>query len=304
MAIIKFVGNWCTHYQNGVPKGYLCIKPKDTYINNIGKALNKLNDIQFKKNELKDLDIKIEIHYKKRTLDQNALMWSLYTIEANEHNAGMSGDKSQNVTTQELYENDLIEHAPVVKLQCSKDFLGVLKSEYKVIGEQEENNKIIVTALITTSKFNTKQMAEWIDRIFNRLVYNGISVTNPVDIQDYWLKWRESLNKNKIFLHDNNTDQEYKNNNPICEACGEYIGDGSGHLAHIKSRGAGGKDHPDNYLHLCVKCHLGIQHANGFKELIKKYTHLSNKVGLALGGDFFKKKEKIKDIFEGEEVEK
>ena len=38
----------------------------------------------------------------------------------------------------------------------------------------------------------------------------------------------------------------------------------SGHLAHIKSRGAGGSWEPDNLRTLCMRCHMA-EHNGGFR---------------------------------------
>jgi 5-methylcytosine-specific restriction endonuclease McrA len=42
---------------------------------------------------------------------------------------------------------------------------------------------------------------------------------------------------------------------PHCEFCGIW---GKGQVHHIKSRGSGGHDTPDNLIHLCVECHTRV----------------------------------------------
>lgn len=302
MASIKFIGNWYKEIQDGMQKGILAIKTDVKDYKKIGQFLNKLNEDQEKKNELRDLEIKFEYHYSKRTIDQNSLMWALYEIEANEHNAGMSGDKSQNVTSEELYENDLLEYAPRIDLNIDKTIANIAKAEYRIVSEKpniKDESKIILTGIITTSKFNTIQMAQWIDRIFNRLACHGIEVTQPDQIQEYWQKWRQTLNNKNIFLNNNSDYLEYKKNNPICEACGTFIGE-NGQLAHIKSQGSGGTDHASNYLHLCSKCHLERQHIKGFDHFKKLYPHLSNKIDAALSDKSLKND--LLNTFDGEEI--
>src|SRR4030042_2945507 len=213
MALIKFTANWSKSWEH--PKGYLLLKPKETYYKNMAIALNKLDEIQAKKEELKDIDVTIEIHYKKRTLDQNSLLWALYSIESNEINAGMKGTKSQMCSSQELYENDLVAYAPRIKMQVKNDYYDVIRSEYRIEDAKDYNNDTkVITCILTTSKFNTKQMAEWIDRIFNRMAQNGVTVTNPAEIHDYWLKWKMMLNDEKIVLHDDIlTEDQYRSLN-------------------------------------------------------------------------------------------
>lgn len=306
MANCKLVGNWSKEYQKNVSKGFLLLKVDDKFYKKTGKFLNKLNEFQEKKNELRELDITITYHYQKRTIDQNNLMWALYEIQANEMNAGQKGDSLQNITSEELYENDLLEYGPKIKLLVENDMVNMFKSQYKIIKQEDYNENIkILTAILTTSKFNTKQMAEWIDRIFNRLAFNGIEVTSPEEIHTYWQKWRNHLNSQKIILHEKKlTGEEYKKANPICEATGKYIGDGSGHLCHIKSRGMGGnqedyKDTPANWLHLCHEAHIEIQHQKGWSHFLKLFPHLSNKINQSLN----KTIDDIKKIFQGEEID-
>jgi hypothetical protein len=61
-----------------------------------------------------------------------------------------------------------------------------------------------------------------------------------------------------------------------CEACG---GPARGLPHHIKHRGAGGSDEPENLLRLCHWCHYGIVHSSpGILGLIERYPHLRRKV--------------------------
>lgn len=317
MALIKFTANWSKDWQGKMPKGYLLLKPKEIYHKKMAIVLNKLNEIQNKKEELKDIDVTIEIHYKKRTLDQNSLMWALYSIEANELNAGMKGSKEHMFTSQELYENDLQNEAPKFKMQIKEEMLNVMRSEYRIIDIQDyKDGTKIVTCILTTSKFNTKQMAEWIDMIFNRMAINGVTVTNPGEIHNYWVQWRQCLNDNQIILHDDIlTGAQYKALNPICEATGDYIGNGTGQLCHIKARGMGGnpeqeKDYASNWLHLTNEAHIEIQHVKGWSHFLKIFPHLNYKVETALRREYPEIKEdpskpvieNVKDIFEGEEI--
>lgn len=316
MALIKFIGNWSKDWQKQIPKGYLLIKPKETYHKKIAIVLNKLDQMQQKKEELKDIDITIEVHYKKRTLDQNNLMWALYEIESNELNAGMKGSKEHMFTSQELYDNDIKDYAPKIEIRVKhydyKNRISFLKSQYRIEKEdiiKDESGKIkyhLFTAIITSSNFTTKQMAEWVDMIFNRMALNGVTVTNPGEIHSYWVKWKQSLNDNKIILHDDIlTESEYRTLNPMCEACSKFIADGSGQISHIKSRGSGGQDYASNLLHLCNECHIETQHAKGFEHFLKVYPHLTYKVSTALRRDYPTTEDKttvdnIKDIFKGE----
>jgi 5-methylcytosine-specific restriction endonuclease McrA len=54
-----------------------------------------------------------------------------------------------------------------------------------------------------------------------------------------------------------------------CQDCLRVIGWASGHMAHIKSRGAGGSDVMDNVRTLCLECH-SKEHNCGGKPLPRK----------------------------------
>lgn len=270
MAKISFVGNWSSEYQKDIPSGIIGIKPKESYKKAISSELKKLNDDQIKRNELRDIEVKIEIFYKKRTLDQNALLWSIMEIEANE----------QGITALEIYNNDIMEFAPRIEMFVSPDEYTWLKNEYRLIEKEkydQKRNKYYVVVILTTSHFNTVQMAKWIERIFNRLALIGVTSSN--DIRNYWLQWRGFLDQEKIILNDGISKEEYRVKNPICEACGS--GEGL-QLAHIRAGHHETEDQSWNWLILCHNCHIITQHAKGFGELIKSAPHIKNKVENAL----------------------
>ena len=70
--------------------------------------------------------------------------------------------------------------------------------------------------------------------------------------------------------------RDYMEKHPFCEACGKPA---HGIPHHIRTRGAGGRDNPENLLRLCWKCHFGIAHGpGGIRELIEYFPHLREKV--------------------------
>lgn len=305
MAVIKFQGNWQPEYQKGVPKGFIVLKPKDFFLDKIRKAMKKLMENQKKSEQLRDLEITIDIHYKKRSLDQNNLMWALYEIEANEINGGLSGSRDQTTSSEELYLQDLEEYAERIVLIVPEHKLELYKLGRRIIACDEYKAKEGVMyyrleMIESSSFFTTKQMTDWIERQFNRIAINGVECTNPGEIPNYWLQWKQHLNDNKIILRDDIvTGQDYKALNPLCEASGEYIGDGSGQLAHIKARGMGGnpieeKDYSSNWLHLSNKAHIEIQHKKGWKHFLKLYPHLRYKVETAQRREYPKIQQEIK----------
>jgi 5-methylcytosine-specific restriction endonuclease McrA len=45
--------------------------------------------------------------------------------------------------------------------------------------------------------------------------------------------------------------------------CGDFVTWETGHMAHVVSKGRGGKDELSNVLTKCAKCHLVLEHAYG-----------------------------------------
>ena len=330
MPKIRFLATWCSNYQKllNIPRGYIVFRYNEFYRKSLSKVLLKIDGWQNKRKEkfpndfLKSLEIEIEYHYRKRTLDQNNLMWLLYTIEANEANGGQSGSEEQLVAPEELYLNDLYNFGEREIINTKRKNLGYYLGEYKIIemiitDEGKEfslkkylklniNNeeRMTIRVIRGSSKFSTLEMSQWVDRLFNRLAHNGVQVTNPGEIENYWHTWKMYLNENKIILNDKiMTQKEYKNHNPICEACGKYIQHGNGELAHIKSVGMGVDrnkepyyNYPFNWLHLCAHpCHRKHWHEWGVKKFIQKYKHLEYKIKFALENKLLKTKRGAKD---------
>lgn len=323
----KIIANWSAawHRKYNIPKGFILLRYDRLYRKSIGEELLKLDNFQNEKKQklvdsgkdfeekdyLRDIDIAYEYHFKKRTLDQNALMWPLYEIEANEMNGGDKGHKDQMVTAMELYEADLHNNGEREIITTKRKHLGQYLTEYRIILSVVYNEKtyedvqafarmdvftetkIEIEVIRGTSQFDTVEMTKWIEMIFNRIAYHGIPVTNPKDIKSYWHKWKQMLNDNKIEIHDTVlTQAEYKALNPICEACGDVITSG-GELHHIKAVGMGNdrsdephRNYSSNWLHLCVNCHRSIYHQKGVNEFLKLYHHLTYKVKTALNRDY------------------
>lgn len=277
---IRFIAKWSKQNQLGVPKGIPALIPHDAYKKRLGEFLLEAEA----KEKAEELQVEIKTLSKNRTLDQNALMWSLYQIEANEQNAGHQFGNV--VKPESLYEADLKANAPQAVIYTDAESAEYIRSEYRVVKQEQVENGVKLAIMLSTSFFTTKQMAEWIDMIFNRLAENGVAVTNPGEIQLYWNEWRRSLDAQKISLHsDAQTEKEYKERNPICEATGQYIGTG-GSLAHIRARGMGGKaevwkDNPENWLHLCDEAHAEFDNGKGMAEFVEKYPHLKAKIEAA-----------------------
>ena len=307
---IKLVGTWDEefHLSLSLPKGTGVFKPQPFYVNNWRTFLQELNAFQKKKKAEfqiagktddwhRELDITVEYHYRKRSLDQNRLMWALYEIEANEQNGGHK--RAEGVKAEDLHDADIKMFAPKAVIKLAPGNVNNVYMDYYV--EKEELKKdpqgeesVYVHVRIGTSRFDTRQMCEWIDRQFSRISENGVAVTNPGDIQKYWKDFKEFQNDEKIILFDKLLSKdEYKRLTPICEASGAYLGEG-GECAHIVAEGMGGhntslsrdfRDSSANWLHLSTDIHRDICHGQGWGEFIKLYPHCEFKVLSALKTD-------------------
>lgn len=140
---------------------------------------------------LVDLELDLTIHYRRRTVDQNALLWSLYTIEANYLNntpAYRNGYWSQRlpghiITPQEIHDDDVEIYSERQrymifrkdKFMFSRAMelgeMGRVMNERDVDGQPE---KIAVDVVKTTSFLTTKEMAEWSKRVMDRIIENGL----------------------------------------------------------------------------------------------------------------------------------
>ena len=300
-----FIGTWCPEFQENVPRGRLVLEPEEIYRKNIGEEIKRIKEYQLAKGERRKLKITLEYHFKKRTLDQNSLYWGLLSIQANEMNGGMKGKDM--VTPEQLHKAYLLEYGEREEIRTSRKNLGRWKSdkyiEFILINGKKltyedfirEYPDILPEQTITlqvirgTSEMTTKEMAGVIDTVFNDLSISGVAVTNPGDLHNYWVTWREHLNDEKIILHDEvMTRKQYKDANPICEGCGINPGE---ELAHIQAVGMGGKEESEknyasNWLHLCNDCHREIWHRHGVKEFLRIFKHLTYKVTTATKRDY------------------
>lgn len=135
--------------------------------------------------DLIDLDVIIDIAYRKRSVDANRLMWALYTIIADALNREQ-GTRNR-ITPEELYEQDMVDWAPRHRFVCeepSLEFFKIVLQEEKGKIKKIETEKGICSIEVwqTSSFWNTKQMAEHIDRLLNTLEQMGIIRENSGDL--------------------------------------------------------------------------------------------------------------------------
>ena len=149
------------------------------------KLVAKNDEAVSRGKDLIDLDVIVDIAYRKRSADANRLMWALYTIIADALNREQ-GTRNR-VTPEELYEQDMIDWAPRHRFVCeeaSLEFFKIVLQEEKGKIKKIETEKGVCSIEVwqTSSFWNTKQMAEHIDRLLNTLEQMGIIRENSGDL--------------------------------------------------------------------------------------------------------------------------
>lgn len=309
-----FLAKWKPdlHLQHGISlkNGLLIVQVEEKYRKSLISKLKKLDEWQEKKalrlqdlgedpgGAIREIEFKWAYYYQRRTLNQNRLLWSLYKIEAYILNSGMSGHRDQNITPNQLYEDDLAEYGERETVKTKRKNLSWYMENYYIesilSGEitfttteafhklKDFEQLIEITYIKGTSRLNTKEMAVWIERLFNRIAYQGVPLEKADEIKDFWIQQRGHLNRNKIVINDELmfTD-DYQEKVQICEATGEFIGNGEGILVPICEDLLDGKrSYGWNWLHISETAYLVWKNENS--RFLKQYPHLKNKVGQAL----------------------
>ena len=133
MPKTSFIGKVMLIYKGKkIPSGYTLIKHDPKYDKKINRYAENINEREIKNDKNHESLITMEVNYGSRTLDQNALMWSLYEIEVNEHNVGMTGDKSQMVEAMELYNADVLAWGKREYMRAHKSVLHYYLNHYRI----------------------------------------------------------------------------------------------------------------------------------------------------------------------------
>lgn len=316
MAKLKSVVYWREDLQSKVPEGCMVIQYHPSYLKNAREEFRKLKDkqkenIQAGKGRI-PLNQNLEIWYKPRTLKMNNLMWGLYEIEAVVLNGDLQGHPNDMVSANDRYKDDLKKYAPKYQIKLPLKYAIFLQEEYHVIGiithhenklfdlqkyyeeSTDREQEIVAHVIAGSSHFDTKFMCKWIERQFNRLSHLGVPLDDASKIKDFWIKFNNYKNKNKIITEEGQimTQKEYKDLHPDCEGCSEYI-EHAGQLAHIRAVGMGNdrkkeprRNYSDNWLHLCHKCHVLFDNGFGVQNFLKSAPWLQYKIETALKKEF------------------
>lgn len=295
MAVVKGEVYWnpdWLKYLSAVPgykrSDFMIIAKKPNYKDGFTKQLTRLNTAQTKWQEkngadkLRPIDITLEYHFRKRTADQNSLLWSLLTVMATVQNAGQK-DKTA-VTKEQLYRDYMNQYAETREMVIPADLRPFI--DFTVLKERKrEDGNIQMVVQKTSSYMNTIELAKLVDTIFNDLAYLDIGAAEAIDMKEFFVKWKQHLNDNKIVIRDEFMSvEDYMAVQPICEVSGNLVEEGL-MPHHIKTRGAGGSDYASNLIRLDKKHHDEF-HDKGAETFAKKYTQVSYKIMTALRRDY------------------
>jgi len=231
-----------------------------------------------------------DVAYGKRSLGKNNLTWALLTLTVRLMNEGMP-DGKEKLTPVALYNQDMGDVAPCRGVECGKDdwqWLEEAGAKVKYVVPIEGTERVIAYVVKTSSKWNDPEAHRYIEHLFNRLAMMGVPLPDDeARLREWWFEWMAQVDESRIDLHAEELSPDaYRTLHPQCEGCMTFVGQGGGHLSHIKSVGAGGAEpqlaRGSEWLHLCTECHLGIVHAKGWGAFKEAHPHLANKIGKAL----------------------
>lgn len=133
------------------------------------------------------LIITVKPERKKRSLEQNRMMWALLTIMADHYNAGRAGG----TTPEDCYLQMLEEYGLEFDfLELPRAAVPILRNAYRLVHIVEllDADRCIVKASMGSSNFSTAQMTAFIAGIFDRLAEMGV---NDPNVTQYWKEWQE-----------------------------------------------------------------------------------------------------------------
>jgi hypothetical protein len=193
------------------------------------------------------LDVELRLYRKRRTVSQIRLLHSII--------------------------NRIAEHQDV---NPALIYAGVKKEFYPTYPEEWRGHVVKKE----TNDLSTIEMGKVIEHTFVEACEMGADIK---DIWCLWEDWRGQRPKGDP-LEGSYTDMaDYRAMHPVCEACGVYLGESGGELAHIVPQGNGGSDEDWNRLRLCIPHHRGVIHQkSGLSGLIEIAPHLKWKINRAL----------------------
>lgn len=141
----------------------------------VKRAMNELRG--------KKLTLSIDKCKDRRSLQQNNLLWALLEMLGN----------AQGQDAWDCY-LDILEEANVKfeYVECLKEAVPALKKVFRALKEVEERKggkTVLLKCFVGSSKFNTEEMTQLIERVFDKLAQLGIDAKDNADCAYLWREW-------------------------------------------------------------------------------------------------------------------
>lgn len=139
----------------------------------------------------KEFTATFDTRKRRRTLDQNALMWKLLTIYADALNGGRKGG----ITPEDLYMRMLSKYGVAEFLMVLPEAENALKNAFRVVLKVDVRtyNGVqmnVYKCYFGSSKYDTKEMTDLIEGIFDELAQIGIDANTSIEVSEYYKEWR------------------------------------------------------------------------------------------------------------------
>lgn len=150
------------------------------------KAQSALFDIVKELEQGKAYDIEIKPHREKRSKNANDYSWALQSQIA----------KAVNRSLDEIHEQMVLDYGVVETYSIKAEAYESAKrlfDYFKVLGESEANGAkfIHVRAGIGTHRYNTKEMATFIEGVIQEAQQLGIETKTPAEVADIMNLWQQ-----------------------------------------------------------------------------------------------------------------
>lgn len=198
----------------GLPRGqgWFVVKLDQDFVEPWRKELARLRDRQVAKfrkasekdpattyaDNLIDLELNLEVFYRKRSLNANALLWQLYTIEASwingnpDYKTGYFSGRlpAHIVTPEEIHDDDCATYAEKTRYKIKRadkfNFtramaLADMGKVVKTWDLPDEPELIAMEVWKTTSFLDTKEFSVWVERVIDRIRYGGLLASDTTE---------------------------------------------------------------------------------------------------------------------------
>lgn len=138
-----------------------------------------------------DFTATIDVKKSKRSLDQNSLMWALLTIYANAQGGGRRGS----VQPEEIYMQMLSKYGIAEFIMTVPEAEEALKNAFRVVLRVDTRiyngrEMAVFKCYYGSSTYDTAQMSQLIDGIFDELSRIGIDASTSREVAGYYEDWR------------------------------------------------------------------------------------------------------------------